>query len=1165
MHSTLTRQLRRLWGVATADDVVALCERAREAATDESLDPQVRAALHCMQGLLDKIDASYDQFDRDLHLRTRSLELSSRELIATNTRLADDLASRNRAIAALKALVEPMASSFTSPMPLDGGDVDDLETLSDSISALVEQLHDERAELRNLKQAVDVHAIVSITDTFGVITDVNDRFCQISGYTRDELIGSTHRLVKSSIHPRAFFESLWHTITTGRVWRGEICNRAKNGELFWVQATIVPFVDATGRISKYIAIRTDVTERKRMGEKVARSELEYRTVVNSLRETVFRAGPDGRVTFLNAAWTQTTGHAIEDSLGMQLTDFMHDDDKSVCVADFTDLVSLAKPYCRRELRYVTRSGELVWMEAYAQSVFDAEGRLEGVTGTLNDISERKRAADRLTEQLAFVDALVENIPIPIYVKDKQRRYVRVNRAYSEFFGTPPPLLLGQKVEQWHPPPVNTVHADWDRRVLEDGISGSYEFHMRLRDGREVDCLTNKAALKDSEGRITGLVGTVIDISDQKQATRTLLQAKEAAESASRMKSEFLANMSHEIRTPMNGIIGMTDIVLDTALDAEQREYLGIVKSSANALLEIINDILDFSKIEAGKLSVERVAFDLDRLLLETLRPMAPKTNASGVALALDVDPDLPQSLVGDPGRLRQVLNNLLSNAVKFTEAGEVVVSVCAASAPHDATHRWIRFSVRDTGIGIPLDKQAKVFAPFAQEDSSITRRFGGTGLGLTITRRLCDLLGGTITMTSVPGVGSEFVVELPFDDDHSAAETVRDPAVIEGRRVLVVDDNPTNLRILERMLRNMKCVPVCAADGDTGIALATEQGPFDIVLLDLLMPGRGGIEVAQALAELSPTPAPVILLTSSGLPGELDECRKAGVQAYLMKPTTRREIEAAMRQLLAPSVPEDGARNGMLTRDMLPEPSLRAHILVAEDNPVNELLAVTLLRRWGHDVSVAGDGGQAVLAHANGHFDLVLMDVHMPGISGLEATKLMRALERDSGRTRTPIIALTASAMEGDRRICLEAGMDDYLSKPLRARELLHALERHLSRRLVEDGRSAAYRSSLEHADPQTVEIIAGPFLAELPKEMSAMVTAIGGGDMQTLAHRSHSMKGLLLAFGAQPAARLAEQLQHLAQSEPFDSIQARACLADLHDEIGLLAPHLRMVAAGTA
>jgi len=337
------------------------------------------------------------------------------------------------------------------------------------------------------------------------------------------------------------------------------------------------------------------------------------------------------------------------------------------------------------------------------------------------------------------------------------------------------------------------------------------------------------------------------------------------------------------------------------------------------------------------------------------------------------------------------------------------------------------------------------------------------------------------------------------------------------------------------------------------------------VLLDLLMPGRGGIEVAQALAELSPTPAPVILLTSSGLPGELDECRKAGVQAYLMKPTTRREIEAAMRQLLAPGVPEDGARNGMLTRDMLPEPSLRAHILVAEDNPVNELLAVTLLRRWGHDVSVAGDGGQAVLAHANGHFDLVLMDVHMPGISGLEATKLMRALERDSGRTRTPIIALTASAMEGDRRICLEAGMDDYLSKPLRARELLHALERHLSRRLVEDGRSAAYRSSLEHADPQTVEIIAGPFLAELPKEMSAMGAAIGGGDMQTLAHRSHSMKGLLLAFGAQPAARLAEQLQHLAQSEPFDSIQARACLADLHDEIGLLAPHLRMVAAGTA
>jgi CheY-like chemotaxis protein len=343
-----------------------------------------------------------------------------------------------------------------------------------------------------------------------------------------------------------------------------------------------------------------------------------------------------------------------------------------------------------------------------------------------------------------------------------------------------------------------------------------------------------------------------------------------------------------------------------------------------------------------------------------------------------------------------------------------------------------------------------------------------------------------------------------------------------------------------------------------------EGAAFDLVLLDLLMPGRGGIEVAQALAQITPEPPPVILLTSSGLPGEIDECRKAGIHAYLMKPTTRREIESAMRQVLAPCASDDTNGGTMITRDMLlPESSVRAQVLVAEDNPVNELLAVTLLRRWGHEVTVASDGAQAVLQHAHGHFDLVLMDVHMPGLSGLEATHRMRALERDSGRARTPIIALTASAMEGDRRLCLDAGMDDYLSKPLRARELLHALERHLSRRHLEQGRSAAYRASLDHADPQTVEIIAGPFVAELPKEMATIAAAIGAADVDTLAHRSHSMKGLLLAFGAQPAARLAEQLQHLAQTGPFDAAQAHACLTDLRDEIGLLVPHLRAVAAG--
>ncbi|HMC17394.1 MAG TPA: response regulator [Albitalea sp.] len=1025
MHSTLTRQLRRLTGVSSADELQLLCTLARDAAADASLAPPLRALLHNLGAMFEKIDASYEQFDRDLHLRTRSLELSSRELIATNTRLADDLASRNRAIESLRALVQPSAPA--------GPGGDDLESLSLAISALV--------------------------------------------------------------------------------------------------------------------------------ARVASSEQQYRSVVNSLREVVFRASGSGGLTFLNDAWQQTTGYTIEASLGRRLTDFMHPDDQRQCADDFHALVGGSVPNCRRELRYITTAGAVVWMEGYAQPLFDAAGNIDGVAGTLNDVTERRLAGERLNEQLAFIATLVDSIPIPVYVKNRERRLTRVNRAYCEFFDVAPEDVIGQYTGSWVSTPQDPVHEQADLRVLGDGGSDSYEFRVRLNDGRVADCLANKAALKDSHGTITGLVGTIIDISTQTQATRTLKLAKEAAESASRMKSEFLANMSHEIRTPMNGIIGMTDIVLDSNLDTEQREYLGIVKSSANALLDIINDILDFSKIEAGKLSVEHLPFDLDRLLLETLRPMAPRSHARGVALALEIDPALPQTLVGDPGRLRQVLNNLLSNAIKFTEAGEVVVRVYPADACAPASERlWLRFSVRDTGIGIPPDKQTQIFAPFAQEDSSITRRFGGTGLGLTITRRLCGLLGGGITLTSEPGRGSEFTVEMPFEIGTAPPQRDAPSAALEGRRVLIVDDHPANLQILERMLRGLGCEPVCAGDGDAALQRLSDDGaPFDLVLLDLVMPRRGGLEVAQALATTLAEPPPVILLTSAGLPGEVDACREAGIAAYLMKPTSRREIEAAMRQVLAPSEPAEQPVP-MLTRDDLVTSSPRARILMAEDNAVNELLAVTLLRRWGHEVSVAKNGGEAVTLHAQLRFDLVLMDVQMPGISGLEATRLMREAERRSGRPRTPIIAVTASAMDEDRRRCIEAGMDDYLSKPLRARELLHALERHLPQRQAQEGRSQGYRSALAQADPQTVQIIAAPFLAELPKELAAMCSAIASADADTLAHRAHSMKGLLLAFGAQPAVRLVQQLQQHAERKPFDGLQAQDCLADLRDEMGLLEPHLRAV-----
>ncbi len=760
---TALPRLQRLWGANSPQELARMLDAARDAADDHSLDPRVRTILASLPALLD-------------------------------------------------GTLDP-ESLPAGPQPGDFA-LRDLHELMAANGRLIEELHIERAELRNLKSALDDHAIVAITDTAGIITDVNDRFCSISGYGRDELVGRSRDIIRSDIHPPAFFEEIERVVGSGQAWRGEVCHRARSGERFWVQATIVPFVDSRGRISKHITICTDVSERRRMAEQVMLSEHHYRTTIDSLHETVFRAGRDGRIHFLNAAWEHVTGLSIEQSLGRRFTEFLHADDRPHCVADFIELVSGTRASAEREMRFITAGGKTVWMQAFAQPVFDSTGRIEGVSGTLNDITERRLAAERLSEQFAFVDALFENIPIPAFVKDCEQRFVRVNRAYCELFGLTPERLIGRRLTQAHVGPIDPSHEAGDRNVIDTGVRHRYEFRMRV--GRRlVDAVVSKAPLRNGAGEVMGLVGTLFDVTDQKEAARTLLQAKEAAESANRMKSQFLANMSHEIRTPMNGIIGMTDIVLDTALDADQREYLGIVKSSANSLLNIINDILDFSKIEAGKLAVESLPFDLDRLLADTLRPMAPKAAARGVTLALDVRCALPAQLIGDPVRLRQILNNLLSNAVKFTESGEVVVTVSAAGTSGDDDRCWLRLSVRDTGIGIPPDRQTQIFAAFTQEDSSITRRFGGTGLGLTITRRLCDLLGGTISVSSEPGTGSDFMVELPFGIDRSAPSATPEASLLAGRGVLIVRDHAIAAGALERL--------VAALDGSVTVTAPDEQ------------------------------------------------------------------------------------------------------------------------------------------------------------------------------------------------------------------------------------------------------------------------------------------------------------------------------------------------------